>query len=97
MLRKLRADYAKRLPLKLDDLSAAIRNARSGSELGLREASELAHQLKGTAGSYGFKGVSSALKLVDEILHDMCEGAAPRPEDWAALERAVARAQASLA
>jgi len=60
-LARLRQEYARALPGKIDTLAAALDRLRGGPGApDLFEAARLlAHRLRGTAGSYGFVDVSA--------------------------------------
>ena len=92
---KLKAEYARELAGKLEELRRAVRLARQapGDARARHEARSLAHRLSGTAGSYGFPDESDAAGLVES--HAIAaEKAAPQELGalWEAAERAVADA-----
>jgi chemotaxis protein histidine kinase CheA len=94
-LASLRESYRRTLPAHLDALRAKLAAAREGgSEAAWAEVAQLAHRLKGTAGSYGFDVLAAELEALEEIL----ERAAGEetPVDRAAVDAALARARASL-
>ncbi len=97
-LDSLRVSYAKRLPGRLAELAAALRAAKEAgaSEADARHAHQLAHTLKGTAGSYGFTEVGSELESIEATLFSMLEGGPRGASEWAKLDRALSRARASL-
>jgi HPt (histidine-containing phosphotransfer) domain-containing protein len=67
MLAKLREDYAKQLPQKLDDLSRAVHSAIADPST-KEYARSLAHKLRGTAGSYSFSALSEAAGKLEDLL-----------------------------
>ena len=95
----LRASYAERLPGRLAELTAALRAASGAGASGAdtRDAQRLAHTLKGTAGSYGFAEVGSALETIEHALLKMIEGGPRDASEWAKLDEALSSARASLA
>lgn len=67
--RELQAEYAEGLPELIATLSAAGEAAcRSGDAAELRHFQTLAHRIHGGGGSYGFKAVSAAAKVLEEAL-----------------------------
>jgi HPt (histidine-containing phosphotransfer) domain-containing protein len=93
-LAALREGYRRTtLPRQLETLRALLAGAPEGGPAPA-EAARLAHRVKGTAGSYGFDAVAAELGAVEAILERAgVLGSAER----AALESALARAEASLA
>jgi HPt (histidine-containing phosphotransfer) domain-containing protein len=63
------AHYVATLPEKLAALDRAIWSAREGDAVGLAEARELAHRLRGTAGSYGLHELGAAATSLDDALN----------------------------
>jgi PAS domain S-box-containing protein len=95
----LRASYRQRLPAKLDELEAQLREARAprAAEDELLAARRHAHQLKGTAGSYGFDAVAEALERIEDVLCALLDGARAGTEAlWDEVEAELNRARASL-
>jgi len=95
----LQREYALTLPAKVEELAAALKRARQPlsppdvSPLGvegppLGEARMLAHRLRGTAGSYGFREVGAAAERVEELLVKLLGDRAPR-DVWKHLEEAI--------
>jgi len=97
-LADLRASYRSKLPELLSGLASAVRAARpaDASEQSRREAWQLAHRIKGTAGSYGFDEVAESLAAIDALLEGMIERSEARESEWLEIEKALARAVASL-
>ena len=97
-LDQLRKEYRTELPEKLVGLESLLRAAwqsreRASLEAALREA----HSLKGSSGSYGFDSVCRELQRIEDALRRLLAPAPPElTEAWPALERALARARASL-
>jgi HPt (histidine-containing phosphotransfer) domain-containing protein len=57
-------------------------------------ARELAHKVKGTAGSYGFDDISAGMQRIEERVDCLLEGSARDPAAvWAEIEHALARAR----
>ena len=59
-LAELRRVYIASLPLKLDEVAAAV------ARRSLDDACAIAHRLRGTAGSYGVPTVSAALGAIED-------------------------------
>jgi diguanylate cyclase (GGDEF)-like protein len=93
-LARLRQEYARALPAKLDSLAAALDRLREtpGSADLLEAARLLAHRLRGTAGSYGFVDVSAAAGRIEDILVEAPPGG-PGPAAWEGLEAALGDAR----
>ncbi|HJL04364.1 MAG TPA: response regulator [Polyangiaceae bacterium LLY-WYZ-15_(1-7)] len=93
---QLRSSYAELLPHVLDAFVRACGRARRSPNLPapVDEARRQAHELAGTAGSFGFHEVSTAAALVERELAKL-----QRREDvdWASYDRAVAETRAALA
>jgi diguanylate cyclase (GGDEF)-like protein len=69
VLSTLRLQYGAKLPSRLADAERLIADARvRGTRDALDAAISIAHRLRGTAGSYGFTGVSSAFGRIEESL-----------------------------
>jgi HPt (histidine-containing phosphotransfer) domain-containing protein len=95
-LAALREGYLRTtLPHQLGTLRALLADAQAGAPA-LAEAARLAHRVKGTAGSYGFASLAAELEAVEAILERARAGGALGQADRAALEGALARAEASL-
>ncbi len=94
----LRAAYEAELPGLLSELSASVGACRvaGADEQRFREAWRMAHKLKGTAGSYGLGEIAEALEGIERVLSAMCAGTAAGKFDWAMIEKALARASATL-
>jgi HPt (histidine-containing phosphotransfer) domain-containing protein len=79
---RLERRYASVLPERVADLRAALARARSDPD-GLEPARELAHRLKGTAGSYGFAEVADGIARIETAL------LVAAPPDWSAIEETL--------
>ena len=89
---KLKAEYGRELPGKLEELRRAVRLARAtpGDIAARRQARTLAHRLSGTAGSYGFPDESVAAGVV-EAQAVACDTAPEAARDalWSIAEEVV--------
>jgi signal transduction histidine kinase/CheY-like chemotaxis protein/HPt (histidine-containing phosphotransfer) domain-containing protein len=95
----LRASYRQRLPAKLDGLETLVREARASgaAKEPLLAALRCAHQLKGTAGSYGFAQLAASLDRIEDALDRLRDDSVPGAEElWAEIESQLERARASL-
>jgi PAS domain S-box-containing protein len=98
-LEALCADYRRRLPAKLEELAVAIRTARESgaSRPDVNRVGALAHQLRGTSGSFGFRRLADELELVDETIRERLASTSPVTDaDWDAIDRSLTRARISL-
>lgn len=92
----LRIDFARELPIRLDQLAHAISEARRqpADKLLLGEASRLAHNMGGTAGSHGFAELGTIALQIEATLTRI--GKSPRmppdAEEWMGLQRTLADA-----
>jgi len=95
-LRGLRTSYREKLPDQLDELSERLRVSREpgGSEAFL-QAQEIAHRLAGTAGSYGFGDIGSALGKIDDALREVGPECAADAR-WSDIDAAVAEIRVLL-
>lgn len=93
-LERLREDYRRKLPGKLEQLGALLRGARGAQARGpLEAARHLAHMLKGTSGSYGFDEISAELSRIEDRLDRLLEWeSAESPAVWNEIEQALKRA-----
>jgi HPt (histidine-containing phosphotransfer) domain-containing protein len=89
-LRELQAEYGKVLPGLVEKLAREVGEARRApaDPARLEGLRAQAHKLRGTAGSYGFHGVSQAAARLEEAVQRAL--AEPGEERWAPLEAAVA-------
>jgi CheY-like chemotaxis protein len=65
---RLVAHYAESVSAKLEALDHAIAAAQAGDMLALAQARDIAHRMHGTAGCYGYRELSAAAGVLDEIL-----------------------------
>lgn len=86
---ELHAHYVANLPQTLDSLlGAVVESRRATGERRLLEAARLeAHQVAGTAGSFGFERIGAAASRIEYIL---VEALAGRPADWSVVDGALA-------
>jgi len=91
-LRNARADYAQLLPEKTQELAgilARLKPDTSDATL-LDEAVQIAHQLKGTAGSLGFPHLGRISAIIERMLLDgSISDTTPDNKTWQRLERQV--------
>ena len=80
----LRRAYAGKLPCKVDAVTSAWTERRAREEV-----ARLAHQLAGTAGSYGFAGVHDKARAVLDAARDEGGGEDAVSEAISALDREV--------
>ncbi len=86
----LEREFRARLPEKLAELEAALRQARE-DPAEIQAARTLAHRLRGSAGSYGFASVGVAAGLVEDLL---AEAAPTLPGNtWERLDGALIEAR----
>lgn len=67
-LRELQEAYAEALPGLVAALGDALNKARVDGKAGLELSRLLSHRLRGTAGSYGFFGVSEAAAGIEKAM-----------------------------
>ena len=72
LLRPLRDEYIARMPGHLDTLDGLLLRMRRGEDA-RHSLRDLAHRLRGTAGTYGLSGTGDALAKVDDLLTDAHE------------------------
>lgn len=79
-LEQLRVSYRARLGEKLDALDATLRRAlQDATPSATEELWAVAHNLAGTAGSYGFKDLAQAVREMESMLAPF-RGAQPLPK-----------------
>jgi len=89
----LREDYRRRLPEKLAQLEARLRNAERERER-IGAARDLAHTLKGTSGSHGFAALCAELARIEEALDGLlAAGTDGGGAFWSELAEALRRAR----
>lgn len=96
----LRADYAKTLPERLEELSRAVQLAREdpADDDRTRQVKALAHTLRGTAGTFGFRGLSAAAgRIEDAARRRLGQPGAASADGLADIEEGLLAARASLA
>ena len=83
--------YARTLPAKLASLDARLDDARREppARARLETARDLAHRLRGTSGSYGFKTLSSELSRIERQLEALLDDAVERGDAWDAIADAL--------
>jgi HPt (histidine-containing phosphotransfer) domain-containing protein len=83
-------------PKLLADMETLERHLRGG---GLEEALQLAHRLKGTAGTYGLDDSSAALDRIETLLRSCVASALASPTDEVSrqIREALARARSGAA
>jgi diguanylate cyclase (GGDEF)-like protein len=90
-LKALTARYARSLPGRIRRLKQLLNRLRGdpNRDALVAEVRKLLHQLKGTAGSYGFRTVAEHVRRLEDLLRESDD----RPVDeldWARIERSVA-------
>jgi chemotaxis protein histidine kinase CheA len=90
-LRKARQDYVEKLRSRLVELGRLMDRARGTAcqPADLRDAQQLAHKLCGTAGTFGFTGVSEALRRLDRLLLALLADPAASASRWTEAEEAL--------
>jgi diguanylate cyclase (GGDEF)-like protein len=89
--RTLQAEYARSLPHKLRELAGAVNLVRQepANAQALDLARQVAHRLRGTAGSYGFEGAGAAAGVVEDVLIRARRNEAIA-DDWVKVEQQLA-------
>lgn len=88
-LAALREEFARALPARMTELIDSLDRARASTDA-IGDARALAHKLVGTAGSYGWRALSSALSAVEA---ELSRGTAP---DWERIDASVDAAFGAL-
>src|SRR5262249_23597562 len=94
-----RAEYARLLPTKVEELAHHIQRARSkeGDESLLREVRWRAHKLRGTAGCYGFADVGESAGVVEDALpKTLSRDGSERDLAWSLIEGALGDARRAV-
>lgn len=92
-LGEARLRYRRALPEKVGQLATAIYQAKSRPTEGtLAQARQLAHRLRGTAGSFGLAAVGEAAGRIEELLLAPAPAEGPSPEIWIEVEHALSQA-----
>ncbi|MBI5548349.1 MAG: response regulator [Deltaproteobacteria bacterium] len=89
-IRALSIEYARNMPAKLKEIVCAVGALRSASSPEPRraEATTLAHRLRGTAGSYGFREVGEAAGRLEDALWS-ATGPQSSAESWTLVDSAL--------
>ncbi|MCI0571492.1 MAG: Hpt domain-containing protein [Myxococcaceae bacterium] len=97
LLEDLLERFARTLPGQVETLSTLLADARANPKDADRQQRlrALAHQLRGTCGSYGYDAVGAACAQMEDVLEAF--GAHPSAKMWEALEGMLADARAGLA
>ncbi len=88
-LKALAKLYGAELPGKLDELEALARQLSGAEPLDearrrMVKASELAHKIAGTAGSFGYPEVTNGTRAIEESLRTVLEAGRPLTAEQAA-------------
>ncbi len=95
----LRASFREKLPGRLDELEALLGRARAPRAEEQERLAVLccAHQLKGTAGSYGFGEIADSLARIEDSVQSLLDGEVSDEDGfWAEVDVQLGRARASL-
>jgi HPt (histidine-containing phosphotransfer) domain-containing protein len=99
-LAALRKAFGRKLPARIDEVAAALdaaRGSRPGGEAYL-VARRLAHNLHGSAASYGFAPVSAEMQRVVDGLDALSDSSGADAESlWSSIERALEQARSEHA
>lgn len=85
-LAELRRVYVAALPVKLDEIAAAV------TRRALDDTRALAHRLRGTAGSYGIASISAAAGAIEDRIDAAATGG-ESPALWSEVETLLATAR----
>jgi HPt (histidine-containing phosphotransfer) domain-containing protein len=92
-LARARDRYRTKLIQNLDELDALLRAGRDSVDA-LMEAQRLAHKIYGSAGTFGFSGVSEAIGAIDCDLLGVLSGRMQQtPELWLLLSQRMVKAR----
>jgi CheY-like chemotaxis protein len=90
----MRREYVAALPSRVEELAAAVVQARRPSDAGSVEAARtLAHKLRGSAGSHGLAAVSEAAGRIEDALGAVTVSGA---RAWDEIDAALARLHAEV-
>jgi len=95
---RLNASFARKLTQRLAELDSALESIRAsaGAAEDLAHAHALAHKLYGSAGSFGFPGVSREVRVIEDLLLDIIEKRLSFDDAvWQKLTRAGERVRAN--
>lgn len=88
-LAALHAQFTQKLPARLAELEAAVARAEIDQEH-IVDARRLAHQLRGSAGSYGYPALGEAAGYVEDLLAEaQADPSAIRRQTWEEVDRAL--------
>jgi DNA-binding response OmpR family regulator len=88
-LAELHRQFAEQLPAKIKVVEEEVAAARTDSQR-LPRARDLAHALRGSAGSYGFSAISESMGVVEYLLADASAQRDPwRPYFWEEINAAL--------
>ena len=91
-LARARDRYKEKLIQHLDELEELLRAGRASVDA-LEQAQRLAHKIYGSAGTFGFKGVSEAIGAIDRDLLGVLSGQLQAaPELWRRVEQRMLKA-----
>lgn len=88
----LKAEYAVRLPMRIDEVAETVRIARENIK-NLDDAILRSHRLRGTAASYGFPEVGAAMAVVEDALVDMQRSGLVNRGVWEEIHRSISDAR----
>jgi len=92
-LEQLHRQFHERLPGKITEVENAVAAAKADAQH-MARARDLAHALRGSAGSYGFPSVSEAIAVVEYLLTDAStRGPSSQPFFWEQIAGALRDAQ----
>lgn len=91
-LARARDRYSEKLIHNLDALDELLRAGRDSVDA-LKDAQRLAHKIYGSAGTFGFKGVSEAIGAIDCDLLGLLSGQLQdTPDLWQRVEQRMLKA-----
>jgi HPt (histidine-containing phosphotransfer) domain-containing protein len=96
-LAALREAFGRKLPARIEEVAAALDAARGSRPRGeaCLVARRLAHNLHGTAASYGFASVGAEMEQVVDALDALADSSGADLDGlWSSIERALAQARA---
>lgn len=92
-LARARDRYKDKLVHNLGALAELLRAGRASVDA-LEDAQKLAHKIYGSAGTFGFKGVSEAIGAIDcDLLGVLAGRVQATPDLWRRLEQHMVKAQ----
>jgi HPt (histidine-containing phosphotransfer) domain-containing protein len=97
-LAKARETYRARLAERVDELAALLARANAGQVEAVASAQQLAHQIYGSAGTFGFVAVGEVARTIDQRLLGLRSGELQATHElYAELGAHLERARADLA